>query len=1058
MLNLAPLHDSINLIEIVQEAGATPKRSGKNFACACPLHNGDGPNFSIFTTSDGLQRWHCHSQCQRGGDAIEFVQQKNNLDFTEAVKHLAERYRIPLDRLGWTKKALAEHKEMLDKHGLFKQVANYYSTQMWQPEDDEGSPNIGLKYARSRGLSEDHLKQILWGYSKGSKELLSFLAAADNLAPLIPIARKTGLIRADGLDFTANVNGQTVSPAGWLIYPHWHYNKIISFSARAISEIEKGSKSRNLPGPRTIYRADTPLEGEKTFADELIIVEGQADAETVRAWGYPAIALCGVSIRDIDDPDSPLHKLKSRSQKTDIYLGLSNDKPGQKAALTLAPQLSPLAQILLWPSWEAGQTKSDANMWLTEKEATRSDFEDQLQKSRPYIDLAIENIEYEKNVRKQAEGIEKLAGLVSQLNETQRTIYIRSVGLNKHLLISQSDFGRLVTERLEADPPSGIHIKRNQFYQVNEPLTNFICYIAHELSRNDGENVPDIIYTIQGQLSNEKILRPIDIPASEFDSLSWISGNWGARPIIYVGNGKRHVLLRAIKELGQEQMTREQVYTFTGWHKDKAGKNVFLTMSGALGADGLDETVRVDLPGNLARYNLPLPLYGGDLIEAVQSSLNFLNIAPLSITAPLLSSMVAAPLTPFKSLNAIVWVYGPTQSKKSSLSHLALTHLGEKFIEGRDYKSVKDWTSTRADLEATMFDIKDMPLIIDDYAPQFTDAMESRKQAKAAHYVTRSIGNRSSRGRRRADMTAQKQFIPRGLVMATAEQPLIGQSIVGRMVYVEIEIGSVDIDALSQAQADHHHYSQAMSAFISWIARNWEMLEKTLPPQFQEAQEQVSYPNQDRLTDYYAIQTVALETYITWASEIGAIHHQEAKQLIKSIRLTIEENLDKQSTRISGQSPILKFFEGIETLLSEGRAVLPDRTNVEYIVPDRAILIGWVDYEKNQVLLITNSALKMVKDHWSRLDERYDTLIDALRREMWQYGFLAEREKRQFEKRKWINTQWGKTGIQRVLVIDAEKVEEEFDIDLVGKPIHLRTDPEADTGIDPGISQDEIDF
>ncbi len=1033
MLNLDPVFERADLVSLVERAGGKPRRSGKGYACACPLHGGDNDTaFSIYTSDgdDNRPMWHCFTGCQAGGDAITFVQHWQRLEFAEAVEWLANDLRLSKEALGWTPEAIAEHKKFVSRAELLAIAKKFYAANL-------NSNDAAMAYALGRGFTAGHIKTVGWGYSDGSDALLKHLAASDAGAQLIPLAREIGLIRADGRDFTANANGHTLSPEGWLIYPHAERGKIVYLSARALAKIDKGDKSRNLPGPRQVYWANWPL-ADALSDDGLVITEGQADAETVRAWGYPALALCGVSLGNADGLVQQLQKRVAGGAT--LYLGLSNDAAGHKAARTLAERLGPLTRIVDWPK-EIGQNKSDANQ-LLQNGYTAGQFKTLLGDAPAFLDTEITRAEITRDVRQQAETLERLAGLVARLGETERKIYLRAIGQNSRLGIGQRDFEKLVKERMEGDPKSGIEIRANQFYYWGEPLCNFAAWISHELSRDDGQNPPEILYTINGKLNGTGYEFPaVDVPAADFDSLNWISGNWGARPILYIGGGRRHILLRAIKEHSTEKMTRERMYTFTGWHTIN-GRRVYLTASGAISATGLDTSVRIDLPGNLARYNLPQPLYGGDLHQAIQSTLQFLLVAPLSVTAPLLCAALAAPLTPFKSLNAVVWVYGPTQSKKSSVSHLALSLFGQ-FVEGRDYKSIKDWTSTASDLEATMFDCKDVPMIIDDYAPQFTDAVESRKQAKTAHYVVRSVGNRSSRGRRRADMTAQKQFIPRGVVLATAEQPLVGQSIVGRMIYVEVDLGAVDVDELTEAQHSLAAYSQTMAAYIQWLADNWERLETELPNRYALAQTLASYPNQERLTDYYSVLTVAGDMFFEWSSGVGAISATEADKLAGSCRAAIGDLLAKQSNRISGQSPVLRFFQALEELLAAGEIVLPDRTNDDYVTPHSALLVGWQELENRQLYLLTGPALERVKEYWARLDERYDTLIDALRRELYQYGFLSSRAPRQFEVKKWINKKWGTTGTQRVLVIDADKVKTEFDIDLLALDEAARVDPDA---------------
>ncbi len=103
-----------------------------------------------------------------------------------------------------------------------------------------------------------------------------------------------------------------------------------------------------------------------------------------------------------------------------------------------------------------------------------------------------------------------------------------------------------------------------------------------------------------------------------------------------------------------------------------------------------------------------------------------------------------------------------------------------------------------------------------------------------------SIGNRSARGRARADLSEQTSRYPRGLVLMTAENPLVGQSIVGRMVYVPIAIGDVLPDgsdnpqnrerlSVLQSEAQAGLLSQAMSLYLQYIARHWGEMAISFP-------------------------------------------------------------------------------------------------------------------------------------------------------------------------------------------------------------------------------------
>jgi DNA primase len=68
------------------------KKAGSQFRANCPFHNEKTPSFYITPHS---QRFHCFG-CGKGGDAISFVRDYENLTFTDAVRKLASRAGIHL--------------------------------------------------------------------------------------------------------------------------------------------------------------------------------------------------------------------------------------------------------------------------------------------------------------------------------------------------------------------------------------------------------------------------------------------------------------------------------------------------------------------------------------------------------------------------------------------------------------------------------------------------------------------------------------------------------------------------------------------------------------------------------------------------------------------------------------------------------------------------------------------------------------------------------------------------------------------------------------------------
>ncbi len=519
----------------------------------------------------------------------------------------------------------------------------------------------------------------------------------------------------------------------------------------------------------------------------------------------------------------------------------------------------------------------------------------------------------------------------------------------------------------------------------------------------------------------------------EFATREWIPKHWGARAIQFVRKSESYEITRGIQEISLKDMKRERVYTYTGWTTIEDERS-FLSPTGRITAEGLDATTRVELTvqgsNNLRLYGLP-DVSNLDQEQAARASLEFLEVGNPLVTAPLWAAMYAAPLTCISPLYAVLWVYGPTQSGKSTISHLALTHFGAGFIDGTKYHAPIDWISTAATLEGAMFMTKDIPLIIDDFAPQMTSKAEASDMHKRAHYVVRSVGNRSSRGRSRADLTLRAVRIPRGMVISTAEQPLIGQSTVGRMLYIPVAHGDViPMDKtqpprlLNAAQEKGRQglYAQAMAGFIQYLARDWERISEQFPLSVEAASAVVRQQKpdlQNRLPDYYGLLAAAQELAITYyMREVRAITPSQAKTLTDRNKDAILQLICQQAEKIAEESPVKKVFEAISSLLERQLVYLaPSTKAVSYHPPDRAELIGWFNPEKKNVIYLkTDLILIHSKDFWRSLDQNLDIAPDALRRQIAQIpGLLLEKDDAQFEASKYVAGQ-----TRRVLVLDLD--------------------------------------
>jgi 5S rRNA maturation endonuclease (ribonuclease M5) len=1025
-LNLHVIFSGVNLEDLAQQAGAKLQKSGGELRGACPLHKGDNPTaFVIYTDPHGQSRWHCHTKCDAGGDVIDFVQRWQGLDFMGAVKYLAETLHLDLADLGFDSQAAQREMEHRKQTDLLDEAAKYFATQLWSKA---GEP--ARKYLLGRGFTEKTLREAGWGYSRSDRGLHGHL---QKIKADISLSKELKLIRADGLDFTANGDGAKASPDGYIIYPHTWNGKTVYFSARALKPKDTNDKSRNLPGDRQVYWA--LVSGDPN----LIIVEGQSDAESLRQLGRSALALCGVGNLAAGD----IERLQKRRV---IYLALDNDLHKSKLAPAEQDKVRKrkanvtrrLCETLGALTMIAPDLPSkDMNEWL-QNGLTLPILEKHLSNAKPWLDILIDHSRTLSPLELD-ENLQAITRHIADLPDTLRSRYSSLV--EKKLAISKRDLKNLMNQREEENGYLDSEIRERRLHFKGDPLGNFWARISHELMVDDGLNPPTVRYSIEGGLASGQTLQPVQVEARAFDKLDWIPDSWGMRPIITLPPGKSYLLARAIQEVSMESVQREKLYTFTGWH-DCDGERGFLTASGWLGEDGLNDQVRVDLGSNNLRH-YALPKEECDPEEAVRATLEFLQLGPRRVTAPLWAAMYAAPLTSLRPLNAVLSVYGTTQSGKSTLAHLALTHFGTGFVQGRDYHAPIDWTSTVTAIEAAMFHAKDVPLVIDDFAPQFSSLAEARAMHKKGHHVVRSVGNRSARGRSRADLSQQNTRFPRSLVIMTAENPLIGQSIVGRMLYVGVEPGDIlpmqgsenngenKLTAL-QGKAQQGLLAHAMKLYLQYLMENWERTSKEFLKIVDKAAETARQAGnlQNRLPDAYGVLAAAQELAIHCFEDMQLIPWKGAEELIQENNIALLALIQNQSEQIAAESPIRKFFTALASLLVEEKVYLAPRTQLDgFHPPLHADQIGYYDHgmERKTIYLRTETSLAHAKEFWRGLDENLDIMPDALRRHLRQVdGLLVQVGERQVEVSKFCNG-----SNQRVLMVDLKRVEQLYGISLI---------------------------
>lgn len=146
-----------NPIETVMGSYVNLIRRGKNYVCSCPFHSEKTPSCTIFTDT---QSFYCFG-CGAGGDIITFVMKAENLDFTEAVKLLAERSGMEVPEKNDRNSMSAQRRTRI--YEMNRIAANFFYTNLLKGEN-----KAGIQYFYKRKLTPATIKKYGLGFASDS--------------------------------------------------------------------------------------------------------------------------------------------------------------------------------------------------------------------------------------------------------------------------------------------------------------------------------------------------------------------------------------------------------------------------------------------------------------------------------------------------------------------------------------------------------------------------------------------------------------------------------------------------------------------------------------------------------------------------------------------------------------------------------------------------------------------------------------------------------------------------------------------------------------------------
>ena len=287
-LTIEKILDAANIVDVVSEF-VTLRKRGVNYVGLCPFHNEKTPSFYV-SPSKGICK--CFS-CGKGGNAIHFLMEHEQMSFQDAAEWLANKYGIPFRKREMTdsEKALQNERESMFITNQF--ALDFFKDTLLNTEKGRA---IGLAYFRKRGFRDDILDKFFLGYCPDEPDALASAALAKGYT-------KENLIKT-GLCYERENDGQLRDRfRGRVIFPvHSLSGKVVAFGGRIMNADAKVAKYVNSP-ESIIYSKSRELYGlyqakqAIVRKDRCFLVEGYADVISMFQSGVEnVVASSGTSL------------------------------------------------------------------------------------------------------------------------------------------------------------------------------------------------------------------------------------------------------------------------------------------------------------------------------------------------------------------------------------------------------------------------------------------------------------------------------------------------------------------------------------------------------------------------------------------------------------------------------------------------------------------------------------------------------------------------------------------------------------------------------------------
>jgi DNA primase len=262
--------DATNIVELVGRTVALQRR-GKSFVGLCPFHQEKTPSFNV---NPAKQTFYCFG-CKKCGNAIDFVIERDRLEFKDALRQLAQLAGIPVTDIHRDGQKPGEMQVLRDAQSA---ACMFFEKQLASP-----AGQAARDYLASRGFTAESIQRFRIGVALDSWDGLLNALSRKFAPPQLALA---GLVkpRENGSGFYDAFRNRVMFPI------RDAEGRIIAFGGRVMPGSDDKAKYLNSPETalfdkgRCAFGID--LAREKILASRLAaVVEGYTDVVMAHQFG-----------------------------------------------------------------------------------------------------------------------------------------------------------------------------------------------------------------------------------------------------------------------------------------------------------------------------------------------------------------------------------------------------------------------------------------------------------------------------------------------------------------------------------------------------------------------------------------------------------------------------------------------------------------------------------------------------------------------------------------------------------------------------------------------------